>query len=270
MANSQNGWPVVTKAQCDTGTFQGVKFPNGILAGDVAVIARWQLERYEQLVEPLQAGKCWGWFDREIRGSSAISNHASATAWDINADKYPLGAQPEDVMSAAKIRACKQIAAETAGVLRWGGNYNGRKDVMHWEINCGKSLAAAFATKIRLGKAPGQEEVVDEKDAQLVVKTLLDTELAFPYDPARPVRTIRDLLRYIPSRDIVAGQVDAVLAPRFALIGAAVAKVADTDLDLSDEDVAQIVSGLLAGLPADLAQRIATASLDEAASRLAS
>lgn len=116
-----------------------------------------------------------------------------------------------------------------------------------------------------------QEEHVDAKDAKLFVDTMLDTVLPFPYDTARPTRTIRDLLRYIPSAGTVAGYVDGQLAPRFATLQVAVnnlAEKAGQPVDLSDEDTAAIVSGLLAGLPADLAQKIAKAGVDEAAKRL--
>lgn len=171
MSNSQNGWPVVGKSACDQGPFAGVTFPNGILAGDVATVARWQMMRYEQLVEPLKQGTCWGWFVKKILGSSTTSNHASATAWDINADKYPLGSMPYDVMSPAKIAACKQIVAEAGGVLRWGGMYSGRKDVMHWEIDMSKGAVALFAAEIRRGDAPGMEENVDANDAKILITT---------------------------------------------------------------------------------------------------
>lgn len=169
---SQNDWPVVAKSACDQGPFQGVTFPNGILAGDVATIARWQLMRYEQLVEPLRPGTCWGWFVKQISGSDDISNHASATAWDINADQYPLGAETTKVMSAKKIAGCDQIVRESGRLLRWGGRYSGRKDVMHWEINAGKAAVAEFASEIRAGNAPGMEDHVDVND----VKTLLTTD----------------------------------------------------------------------------------------------
>lgn len=176
MAQSQNGWSVVEKSACDQGPFRGIIFPNGIRRGDVATVALWQLMRYEQLVEPLKQGSCWGWFVRAIRGQEGdadaeYSNHASGTAWDVNADKYPLGASPESVMSAAKIAACKQIAKESGGVLRWGGSYSGRKDVMHWEINAGASAVAAFALKINRGTAPGMEEHVDANDVKLMLTT---------------------------------------------------------------------------------------------------
>lgn len=48
------------------------------------------------------------------------------------------------------------------------------------------------------------------------VAELLRTQLAFPYDSAPgSKRTIGDLLRYIPSRDVIANAVDEKLAPRF-------------------------------------------------------
>lgn len=168
---SQNQWPVVGKGACDQGPFFGVTFPNGILAGDVATVARWQMMRYRQLVEPLKQGSCWGWFDRAIRGATTKSNHASATAWDINADKYPLGALPASVMSEAKIAACKQIVRESGRVLRWGGTYSGRKDVMHWEIDAGPSAVRAFAIEINRGDAPGMEEAVDANDVKVLLTT---------------------------------------------------------------------------------------------------
>jgi hypothetical protein len=63
---------------------------------------------------------------RKIRGSSHISNHAYACAIDIDPEHNPLGAKkgrmPEEV-----------VALFTAEGWRWGGNYIGRKDWMHFE-----------------------------------------------------------------------------------------------------------------------------------------
>lgn len=145
---SQNGWSVVTAAQCDQGPFLGVKFPNGILHGAVAGIAVWQMRRYAATVEPIKAGGCWGFDDKHIEGSSTISNHASGTAWDINAPKHPMGTDPAHSFTAAQIKACRAIIAASSGVLRWGGDYQGRKDGMHWEINAGGKAVASFYVKI--------------------------------------------------------------------------------------------------------------------------
>ena len=154
---SQNGWPIVGKSACDQGPFQGVTFPNGILAGDVATIARWQLARYEADVEPLVPGSCWGWLVKEIQGSDVPSNHGSATAWDVNASKYPLGTPASKVMTSAKIEACRGIVADSGRVLRWGGDYVTRPDVMHWEVVGTPAEAAEFANRIRAGLVRGGE-----------------------------------------------------------------------------------------------------------------
>lgn len=158
MATSQNGWPVVGKDACDQGPFEGVTFPNGILKGDVAKIARWQLAQYKAHVEPLHAGECWGWFVKEIEGSSTISNHASATAWDINAPDNPMGVPTSRSLSEHQINACHAIEAASQGTLRWGGDFT-RPDPMHWEIVGSRSQVAAFAAWIR---AQEEELPVDQ------------------------------------------------------------------------------------------------------------
>jgi hypothetical protein len=149
--HSQNGWLVVGKSACDQGPFQGALFPNGILAGDVTVIARWQLARYAREVEPVVPGTCWGWFVKPIEGTATISNHASATAWDINADQHNMGDQASKSMSSSQIAACRAIVADSHGTLRWGGMYTGRPDPMHWEIIGTPAQVAAFAEIIRSG-----------------------------------------------------------------------------------------------------------------------
>ena len=155
MAESQNGWPVVDKPACDQGPFEGVTFPNGILKGDVATICRWQLRRYKSLVEPLVDGTCWGWYAKNIEGSSTISNHASATAWDINADQHPMGPPISSNMTQKEIDGCRQIIREAEGTLRWGGDYSSRPDPMHWEIDDDADAVSRFADKIRAGDVPG-------------------------------------------------------------------------------------------------------------------
>jgi hypothetical protein len=63
---------------------------------------------------------------RKIRGSTHISNHAYACAIDLDPDHNPLGAKhghmPADVVKIFKEEG-----------WRWGGDYHGRKDWMHFE-----------------------------------------------------------------------------------------------------------------------------------------
>lgn len=144
---SQNGWPVVTRAQLDAAPYVGVVFPQGMLRGDVATIARWHLTRYAAEVEPLAAGKCWGWADRKIEGSSQWSNHASGTAWDVNAHKHVMGKPATASMTRAQIDKCENLERASQGTLRWGAHFS-RPDPMHWEIVGTPSEVASFAASL--------------------------------------------------------------------------------------------------------------------------
>jgi hypothetical protein len=148
VTTSQNGWPVVGKAQCDQGPFLGVHFPNGILHGPVAAIAVWQMRRYAATVEPIKTPGCWGWYVKKIEGSHEYSNHSSATAWDINAPAHPMGTAAAHSFSSSQIANCRAIVDASSEVLRWGGDYKGRPDPMHWEIDKTPGAAAALAAKI--------------------------------------------------------------------------------------------------------------------------
>lgn len=164
MTTSQNGWTVDTSgARQDRGPLvRDVTVPNGVLAGDVAVVFRWLAREYESRVERLVKGTCWGWYVKKIEGSSSISNHASGTAVDFNADAHPMGQDPASSFSAKKIAACRAIVDEAGGVLRWGGDYSGRKDGMHWEIHASAAKVKQFADKIREGDdMPLSDEDID-------------------------------------------------------------------------------------------------------------
>jgi hypothetical protein len=160
MPNSQNGWPVVPRSSVDEKPLiRDVKVPNGVLAGDVAVIFRWLAEQYDRRVEPLRAGWCWGWFVKSIEGSSTISNHASGTAVDLNAPDNPMGVPTSKVMTAAQIKTCHAIEDESDDVLRWGGDYVTRPDAMHWEIVGSRAAVKKLADKIRGAKPTPPREV---------------------------------------------------------------------------------------------------------------
>lgn len=155
MSKSQNGWPVVAKSACDLEPLiRNVVVPNGVLAGDVAVVFRWLAGRYDATVERLVPGTCWGWFVKTIEGSASISNHASATAVDFNADQHPMGDATTNTFSDRQIDACRAIVKAAGGVLRWGGDYSGRPDSMHWEINASAAAVKALAAKLKEAHVP--------------------------------------------------------------------------------------------------------------------
>lgn len=70
-------------------------------------------------------GGCYNY--RPIRGSTNISNHAFGAAIDIDPAHNPLGAK------VGKMSPIVIAAFKNQGAL-WGGDYNGRKDWMHFEF----------------------------------------------------------------------------------------------------------------------------------------
>lgn len=152
MATSQNGY----KAN-DRSLIASYSVPGGKIAmrkGDVATVLVYFAKRFHSEVEPLVWPGNWGYAERTIRGSSrTLSNHASGTAIDLNAPKHPLG--KVGTFSSAQRGRIRKILNDCEGVLRWGGDYNGRKDEMHVEIDKGTAAVAALAKKIKDGKKPG-------------------------------------------------------------------------------------------------------------------
>jgi hypothetical protein len=165
MATSQNGWPVVGQGAVTDRAILGVEFPNGWLKGDVDVVFTHLIGRLHREVEPLDDGGCWGWFVKNIEGSTSISNHASGTAIDYNAPAHPMGVRNTYSAGArAKIHA---ILADLDGVVRWGGDYTGRPDDMHFEIDKGAAAVRAVADKIR---GEGGDMLVKKGDSGEQVK----------------------------------------------------------------------------------------------------
>jgi peptidoglycan hydrolase-like protein with peptidoglycan-binding domain len=151
MTVSQNGWPAnrdKTAIGVTNPTVPGTKvdLPQGVKSGDVATVLLYVAQKFDETVEPLVDGTCWGYDYKEIEGSATVSNHASGTAIDLNADHHPMGRG--GTFSPAKVLAIRKILQFCGGVVRWGGDYSGRVDEMHFEINAGAAAVARLAAKI--------------------------------------------------------------------------------------------------------------------------
>ena len=135
MTNSYNGWPGIKSTSDPRLTtiepVPGRRFR--VRAGDVATIFTHLIRRYHNEVEPINQGPLddWGYAYRAVRGSSALSNHASATAVDLNATKHPFRTSASQNMTPGQIAACRKLVADFAPVIRWIEG----SDPMHWEIN---------------------------------------------------------------------------------------------------------------------------------------
>jgi peptidoglycan hydrolase-like protein with peptidoglycan-binding domain len=96
-------------------------------------------------VEPLHAGWCWGFNPKHIEGSSVWSNHAWGGALDLNAPNHPMG--KTNTFSSAKQKAIDKLLARYSykgtRLLRSGKDYKTRRDDMHIEINVTRAVALA-------------------------------------------------------------------------------------------------------------------------------
>lgn len=145
MAASQNGWvandPSKVASQLVPGTQVRLRVRTdapGLLLLEFA--SAWDRE-VEDIDNARGALDDWGYAERPVRGGKDISNHASGTAIDLNATKHPLGTEPAANFSSGQIGTIRKLIGITGNVLRWGGDYKGRKDGMHTEVNDGMDLS---------------------------------------------------------------------------------------------------------------------------------
>lgn len=149
MAVSQNGWTAPAPSLANLSWITGK-----VRAGDVYVVFNYLCTRFNAEVERINKSWSWGYAFRPIAGTSTLSNHASGTAVDLNAPAHGLGLT--GTFSAKQAAAIRQILADLEGIIRWGGNYRGRKDEMHFGVNTDAATLHAIAVKIKANKMPGQ------------------------------------------------------------------------------------------------------------------
>ena len=154
-ATSQNGWPAGSSSaiQLSTLAVGAATFPAGVRRGDVHVVLDYVARRFDREVEALVKGWCWGHSYRTISGSTSLSNHSSGTAIDLNAPRHPLGRS--GTFTATQRSHIRSILGACDGVVRWGGDYSGRKDEMHFEIDVRPGDARLAALARRLGGSGG-------------------------------------------------------------------------------------------------------------------
>lgn len=136
-------------------------------AGFVLVhLALW----FHEKVERLDTGQWdeWGWASRPIRGGTAISNHASGTAEDLNATRHPLGVPISRTFTPRQVRMIRRRLRRYRGVIHWGGNWS-RPDGMHFEIAPGTTLAEAERVARRLVRSRRGRKVLEANPGALHV-----------------------------------------------------------------------------------------------------
>jgi len=138
MATSQNGYLYgdISRTSVYTVTAAGrtMRFWTGAPGEMLADFIRW----FDENIRNIDAGILddWSWAVRGIRDSMTdLSNHGSGTAADVDATKWPLGVEATRYLTLAEIAKVNEKLKEYRGCIRWGANYTGRKDPMHFEIN---------------------------------------------------------------------------------------------------------------------------------------
>lgn len=159
MEVSYNGW-AASKSAAAIGivplVYKGRSFPGGVKSGAVHTIFSWLVGQLDARVEPIGIDPIadeWGYNYRANRNANNLSNHSSGTAIDYNATRHPNGVTIARTFTQAQIREIRAIEDSTGGVIRWGGDYTGTPDSMHFEINASDKAVRAFADRLSGGDA---------------------------------------------------------------------------------------------------------------------
>ena len=104
---------------------------------------------FHELIEPIDEGVFddWGYAFRNVRGSSdRLSCHSSGSAVDLNATRHPLG--KVGTFPPEKVPMIRALAKKYG--LKWGGDYKGRADEMHFEVEISPVKAKALIESLGL------------------------------------------------------------------------------------------------------------------------
>jgi len=104
---------------------------------------------FHELIEEIDEGVFddWGYAFRNVRGSSdRLSCHSSGSAIDLNATRHPLG--KVGTFPPEKVPMLRALAKKYG--LKWGGDYKGRADEMHFEVEVTPTKAKALIESLGL------------------------------------------------------------------------------------------------------------------------
>jgi len=159
LLTSYNGWPaskdpaeIGIKSYAVPGTNRKLRCAEAVAPLLIGFDAE-----FHALIEPIDEGGLdeWGYCFRDVRNvPGKLSNHASATAIDLNATKHPL--TKRGTFPAEKVPMIKALAKKYG--LAWGGEWT-RADEMHFEVAVNEAKAAKIILRLSKGKTQGAEQV---------------------------------------------------------------------------------------------------------------
>jgi hypothetical protein len=112
---------------------------------EIAPLVQRLVSDLERQHGPFHTGQCWGFANRAIRGSNTPSNHSWGLAIDLDAPSNPM---TTDRGARHTIGSYASGVAAQYG-FRWGGDYRGRKDYMHFEFMGTPASAAALTSGLQ-------------------------------------------------------------------------------------------------------------------------
>lgn len=105
-------------------------------------------------------GQCWGANCRAIRGSNSPSVHSWGLALDFNSLTNWLGREDGGDIPSWMVTLWNEYG------FRWGGNYSGREDPMHFEFMGTPADVVRLAEKAR-NEGLGEDRMTDQEKKQL-------------------------------------------------------------------------------------------------------
>jgi hypothetical protein len=151
------GWPVDRSRDMVTLRFEGVEFPAGVHR-TVAPLMYALLDESSRWIDPHPLW-CWGYANRPIKlpnggFTNTPSNHSWGLAIDLNAPENPFGGSSHTIPEAMG------ELWEAYG-FRWGGNYSGTRDWMHFEF-----MGTPAQVKVYLAKLQETEDDMNMDEYQ--------------------------------------------------------------------------------------------------------
>lgn len=176
MPYSYNGWYASPTLPTRPLVIAGEPFTPGVLDNDdVHTVFEYLATQLHERVEPIvrsdwHQADDWGFYYRSTTGDpSTLSCHSSGTAIDYNATRHPYGVAASRNFSEEQIAEIRKICA-FIGVVRWGGDYRGNPDAMHFEIIGNPDQVAAAARKIRALIERDEFDMADLNDLRNIVR----------------------------------------------------------------------------------------------------
>ncbi|MDP9388509.1 MAG: peptidoglycan-binding protein [Actinomycetota bacterium] len=136
------GWPSDNSSKMTTVRAGGIALS---VRAELGPLVEWLVNETTNRGYGLRHGQCWGFANRAIRGTNRPSNHSWGLAVDLNAPANPMGPQLITDMPSWMVELW------TSKSFRWGGNYTGRKDAMHYEFMGTPDDARRLVAEVRGG-----------------------------------------------------------------------------------------------------------------------